>query len=220
MPAAKDVFGTKVNLLTQGMTKNFTPKNNLTVLGQVMTQVQILAQLTAISGRDSAANDAKNSWTLAVAAKKTAMPTDKKFVAGLISVIKSTFGDGSPLLASFGIANPKPKAARTTLQKAVTTALSANTRVVRGTKSAKAKAAITAAGKPGVVVVGADGQPLLTVGPVAPGSSAPPVVVVGAAAAAASATPDTSPAASAATGSTADAAAPAAAATAPSTSGK
>jgi hypothetical protein len=214
MPASKDVFGSKVNLLSQGMTTNFTPKNSLTVLGQAMTQVQIVAQLTAIKGRDTAANLAKSAWTVAVAAKKNAMPEDKKFVAALIAVIKQTFGDASPLLASFGIALPKPKTARTAIQKAVTTALSKNTRVVRGIMSAKERQSITTTGKPGVVVVAPSGQPLLTVGAVPPGSSAPPTVTVGATPPAASSTPDAS------TGTGSPTAAPAPAASTPSTSGK
>src|SRR5208283_3555860 len=105
------------------------------------------------------------------AALKAAQPAGEQFVSALITVIKQTFGPDSPLLASFGIAPPKPKAARSAVQKAVATALAANTRVVRGTKSAKAKKAITTSGKPGLTVVGPSGEPLLTVGAVPPGSS-------------------------------------------------
>jgi hypothetical protein len=208
MPAAKDVFGTKVNLLSQGVTQNFTAKNSLTLQGTAMTQVAILARLAAITGRDTASTNAKAAWTAALAAKTAAMPADEKFVAELITVIKSTFGAGSPVLASFGIAAPKAKAALTTIQKAISTALSKNTRVARGTMSAKERQSITTTGKPGVVVVGPDGSPLLTVSPVAPGSSAAPTVTVGAGSA---------PAANSASGSTAGAA-PATVAPAGSTS--
>ncbi len=153
--------------------------------------------MAAITGRDQAAANAKSAWTAALKTKTTALPADEKFVAALITVIKSTFGEDSPLLASFGIATPKPKAARSTLQKAVSTALSKNTRVVRGTMSAKERQSITTSGKPGLVVVAPTGEPLLTVAPVPPGSSASPTVTVGAAAAAASSPPNagtTSPA--------------------------
>ena len=62
--------------------------------------------------------------------------------------------------------------------------------------------AITLSGKPGMTVVDASGEPLLTVGPVPPGSSAPPTVTVAAAVA------GTTPEASTATGNTAGAATP------------
>jgi hypothetical protein len=191
-----------INLLIAGMTKNFTAKNSLFVGGSSMTQVQILAQLGAEVTLAGNVTDTKNAWSAAVAAEKSGEAANLKFNANLIAAIKQAFGPDSPLLASFGIATPKPKAALTAVEKAVSTALAANTRVVRGTKSAKQKQAITTTGKPGLTVVGPSGQPLLTVGPVSPGSSEPATVTVGSAAA------GSTPEASTATGNTAGATAP------------
>jgi hypothetical protein len=186
------------------MTKNFTAKNSLLVGGSTLTQVQILAQLAALATLIGNVADTKSAWSAAVAAMNSGDVAGSEFTANLIAAIKQAFGKGSPLLASFGIATPKPKTALTAVQKAVATALAANTRAVRGTKSEKQKLAITTSGKPGVTVVGPSGEPLLTVGPVAPGSSEPPTVTVGAAAGGAASTP----AASTATGNTAGATAP------------
>jgi hypothetical protein len=98
----------------------------------------------------------------------------------LIAALKTTFGKNSPVLASFGIAAPKPRAPRAALEQAISTALAANTRAVRGTLTAKQRQAITATGKPGLTVLGPNGKPLLTVAPVAPGSREPQMVTVGA----------------------------------------
>jgi hypothetical protein len=190
-----------VNLLIAGMNKNFTAKNSLLIGGTSMTQVQILAQLAAEVTLIGNVTDTKNAWSAAVAAMKSASAANSSFDANLVAAIKQAFGPSSPLLGSFGIATPKPKAVRSAVEKAVATALAKNTRVVRGTKSAKQKQAITLAGTPGLTVVNSSGEPLLTVGPVAPGSGAPPTVTVAAAVA-------DSPAASTATGPTATAAAP------------
>ena len=157
-----------------------------------MTLAQIMAQLAPLATLEQNVVDTKDAWVAAVAAKKSGLPPIEKFVGLLIAAIKNTLGPESPLLASFGIATPKPKAALTAVQKAVSTALAANTRVVRGTKSAKQKQAISAAGKPGVTVVGPSGEPLLTVAAVPPGSGATQTVVVGAAAGAAGASTDPS----------------------------
>jgi hypothetical protein len=202
MAVNKDAWGSKLNLLSQGMNQNFTPKNSLMVAGTSMTQAQILAQIAAVYLLDTNVINSKNSWQANVAANRTGKPAATKWVAALVTAIKSALGESSPLLASFGIAAPKTKVARTAIQKAVTDALSKNTRVARGTKGAKQKAAITTTGKPGVVVVGVDGQPLLSVSPVQPGSGAPPTVTV------AASTVGSAPAAGSASGSTAVAAAP------------
>ncbi len=189
----KGSFTNKVNMLIAGITKNFTVKNSLTVNGTSMTQVQLLAQLGTLVTLIGNVTDTKAPWTAAVAAAKAGLPAGEQFVAELITAIKQTLGKNSPLLTSFGIATPKPKAARTAVQKTVSTALAANTRVVRGTKSVKAKKSITTSGQPGVTVVGPSGQPLLTVGAVPPGSSAAPTVTVGAAAGAKTSASTTAP---------------------------
>jgi hypothetical protein len=183
------------------MTKNFTAKISLLVGGSNMTQVQILAQLAALATVIGNVTDTKSAWSAAVAAEKAGDVASKQFTTNLIAAIKQALGPSSPLLASFGIAPPKPKAARSAVEKAVSTALAANTRAVRGTKSAKQKQAITTTGKPGLTVVGPSGEPLLTVGPVPPGSSEPATVTVGSAA-------GSTPEAGSATGNTAGATAP------------
>ncbi len=203
----KGSFTNKVSMLIAGINKNFTAKNSVTVDGQSMTQAQLLAQLGTLVTLAGNVTDTKAPWTAAVAAWKAALPGGEEFVSELITALKSTLGKNSPLLASFGIATPKPKAARTAVAKAVSSALSKNTRVVRGTKGPKARLEVTTAGKPGLVVVSPSGEPLLTVGPVAPGSSEPATVTVGATAGAAAAAGST-PEAGSATGTTAGATAP------------
>jgi hypothetical protein len=179
----KSALADRANQLSAGVTKNFTAASTLAVGGQVLTQAQVLKGLAGTVALHSATTDAESAWRAAVAAQRQGLPALDEFVADLIASLKSAFGKNNPILASFAIAPPKARAARTTLQTAISTALAANTRAVRKTMSAKQRQAITATGKPGLTVVGPDGKPLLSVAPVAPGSREVQKVTVGAASA-------------------------------------
>lgn len=84
----------------------------------------------------------------------------------------------SPLLMDFGMKPASAKAKpRTASEKAVAAALAKQTKAVRGPTGKNERAATTAAGKPGLVLVSASGTPMAipngVVGPTPPGSSIP-----------------------------------------------
>lgn len=173
--ATKSVVGVakKVAALTAGMNKDFTPKNTLTVAGVAMTQVQILAKLAGIAALYTAVAGAKSATKVAEAALQAALPAARTFIEALEVAIKAQLGVRSPLLADFGIGVPAAKSPRTAAQKAVTSALTKATKAVRGIIGSKQRADITVAGKPGLVLVGPNGAPPVTVLPVTPPGVAP-----------------------------------------------
>ena len=164
-------FLASVVAMIAGITKDVPAKTSLTVGGNSMTQAQILAQLASIKALFDAITAAKNTVTTAVAAKNAGSLAAKQFMADLKKSVEAQFGSSSAELPDFGIALPKPKAARTAAQKAASAAKAEQTRLARGTMGKAQKAAVTVTGAPGVVVVGPDGEPLVGVtkgGPTAP----------------------------------------------------
>lgn len=188
----KKTFLAAVLAMIAGFTKDFTAKMSLTVGGVVMNQAAILARLAGIQALFDNITAAKNSVTTAVAAKNAGAQAAKQFMADLKKAVETQFGSSGPQLPDFGIALPKPKAARTAAEKAVSAGLATQTRAVRGIQGKVQRASITTTGKPGVVIVGPDGIPLAGV---TQGAPTPPAVVP----VAASSTPGSSPSAAAAT---------------------
>ena len=104
--------------------------------------------------------DERLSLKQALATWEADLPADRLFMAEYIAALKARFGTRSPLLESFGINPARPKPPRTSAEKTVSAALGVRTRRVRGTKGAKQKAAITADGKPGLILVSPTGVPI------------------------------------------------------------
>jgi hypothetical protein len=113
----------------------------------------------------------------AMAAWKAAEPGLRKFVSNYEQALKGLFGVGSPELADFGII-VKTKAKPSTETKAVALAQRRQTVAVRGPTGKKQRAAITAQGKPGLVLVSPTGTPIPgpLAGPTPPGSGTPATV--------------------------------------------
>ncbi len=170
----KVTFLAKILAMIAGLTKDLTAKMSLMVAGASMTQAQILAKLAAIQKLFDDVDAAKGALQVAVAAKNVGAQDAKQFMADLKKAVEVQFGSHSPLLPDFGIALPKPAAARSSAQKAASAGLAAQTRKVRGTNKGKVqRSEITVAGKPGVVVVGPTGAPLAGVSLGAPVAPAP-----------------------------------------------
>ena len=141
-----------------------------------MTQAQILSNLQAGDQSYAKVTAARLALTQALAAWKTAEAALRTFVADYATALKGQFGKGNPVLADFGIAPAKPPAKRTAAEKAVSVALAAQTKAARGSNlGKKQKQAITAQGKPGLVLVSATGEPIASKvkGPTPPGQSEP-----------------------------------------------
>ncbi len=187
----KKTFLAAVLAMIAGVTKDLTAKMSLTVGGVVMTQAAILAKLASIQALFDNITAAKNSMTTAVAAKNAGAQAAKQFMADLKKAVEGQFGSAGAQLPDFGIALPKPKATRTSAEKAASAGLATQTRAVRGTKGKAQKAEITVTGKPGVVIVGPTGVPLVGV---TKGAPTPPAVVPVAGSSAPSSTPSAAPA--------------------------
>jgi hypothetical protein len=172
-----------------GVTKNFTAKMTLTVGGQSMTQAAILAQLASIKGLFDAVTAAKNAAAAAVTAKNAGLQQAKQFMADLKKAVEAQFGSNSPQLLDFGISLPKPRPPRTAAEKAASAGLAVQTRAVRQTMGKVQKEDVTVSGKPGVVIVGPSGTPLVGVAQGAPIPPTPVPVPAGSSTAAATPAP-------------------------------
>lgn len=164
----------KITMLEAGMNKDFTAKNSLTVAGASMTQVQILNQLDSYDDLYTAVANAKSAMKVAEAALEAALPGVKAFIEGLEAAVKAQLGVRSPLLADFGIGVPGASTVkRSSAEKAVSAALTKQTKAVRGIIGPKARSKITVSGTPGLVLVGPNGAPLpvSTLPPLPPGVS-------------------------------------------------
>ena len=183
MPTTKKTGNTtakRAAAMLNGVLKNIPVKSSLMLGGSSTTQPQMVTQLKTIVQTAQDVVDAKTAWQAKVASQKTGAPAAKELLDNLVMALKQQFGAANPLLASFGIALPKPRTSRTALERAASHAQTLNTRKARNIISAKERQSITTTGKPGVTVVGPTGQPLLTLAPVAPGSSAKPQVTLAA----------------------------------------
>jgi hypothetical protein len=183
---SKKTFVASVTAMIAGITKDLTTTMSLTVGGTSMTRAQILTQLNSILALFNAITNARNQLTSAVAAKNAGGQAAKQFMVDLKKAVEAQFGSSSAELQDFGIPLPKPKATRTSAEKAASAGLAKQTRLARGTKGKVQKADITVAGKPCVVVVGPDGQPLAGVTGTGP---TPPAVIPGAGSSTPAATP-------------------------------
>jgi len=136
-----------------------------------------------LTGLDSAlaslalVNEAKTGLVQARGDRKQKIAGAREQVAQLKTYLLATWGKGNPQLASFGFA-PKPRTPLSSEQQALKTANATLTRKARGTKGSKQKLEVTTQGKPGLVLVDADGTPMPGVlkGPTAPGLPAEPTV--------------------------------------------
>ena len=167
--------------LVAGMQKDLTPKQSLTVIGKVMTQVQIIAQIQAITALYTAVDDAKSALKQQEQARADGLPAARLFIEGLEAALKAQFGIRNPQLEDFGIGIPGAKTQRTAEQKAISAAKARQTREAHGIMGKKQRAAITVAGSPGVTLVSPTGQamPGLTTKPTPPADLSgmtPPVV--------------------------------------------
>jgi hypothetical protein len=128
-----------------------------------------VAGLVAVKNDFQVVTDAKNALRLARANLKAKAAANRAFVKNATSALIQAYGTDSADLAACGITPKKTPAKRTSVENAVAAAKAAETRKLRGTKGSRQKAAIVYQGQPAVVMVGADGKPLVN----APANEAP-----------------------------------------------
>ncbi len=165
----------RIDAMSKGFQKDFTPANSFLVDGTSLTQPVIVSRLSGYEKTIEAADGAKAAWQAAVAAKREATAAADALLRELTAVVRSTLGKGNPQLPDFGIALPKARQKPDAETTAVAVGKRRDTRGVRGTKGKQQALAITTAGKPGVALVGPDGKivPGLLRGPIPPGQGEP-----------------------------------------------
>ncbi len=162
------------DVLAAGTKKNIVGKMTILVVGQAMTQAQILAQLGTADEDYTSVQNARSALKQALAAYEAGLPALKTFIENYETALKAQFGPRNPLLADFGI-SPKKARVNSTETKAKALAKLRRTRGVRRTMGPKERLKVTADGTPGLALVTPAGQiePGLLTGPTPPGASAP-----------------------------------------------
>ncbi len=156
--------------LIAGAQQSLPAKTVLTILGVAITVPAIIAKLQTLLTLDLQVAQTYAAWRAAVAARKTAVPGLRSFMAAFVSVLKQQLGPRNPVLQTFGIPPPKARRQLTAEEKATAVALGKRTHGRRGPTGKRQRAAITVDGKPGVQLVDAQGNvvPGVTRGPIAP----------------------------------------------------
>jgi hypothetical protein len=149
-------------------------KSTLTLNGQSVTLAAFLTGLNQAITAFGAVTTARAQWASALSARQPLMTAALASVSALKQYLIVTYGKNATMLVQFGFA-PKKPVVLTPEKKAIAVAQGRLTRKARGTMGPKAKLNVTAAGKPGLVLVAADGTPIPGVvqGPSAPGIAAP-----------------------------------------------
>ena len=151
-----------------GVRRNVAATTSVTIAGSPMSQKAILAELSAIDALFANVEAARHALAAAIKAKDDGLRHAKQFGSELKKGLEVHFGTTSPLLLDFGLSPPTKAAPRTAAQKAASAGLGLQTRHVRGTRGRQQNAAITLGGRPGVVIVGPTGEPLVGVDQGAP----------------------------------------------------
>ncbi len=167
--SSKQVEVQKLSYAATGVNTLFPATTKLTLAGQTYTPAQIATVFTAAGTAVAAVAPAKAQLQKLVASQGAALKAANQLYVALKKYVESTFGKGNPELAAFGFSTALPKQPSSET-KALAKAKSKLTRQARGTRGKRQKQAVTANGSPGLVLVGANGQPIpgITQGPTPP----------------------------------------------------
>jgi len=160
---------TKMRKMATGFQRNGNLLAKFEMLGRQVTPAQVLARLKPSLDAADQAETLKSQLKASLAARDESVLADQPYFAQVSISLVSTFGGRDPRLEYFGVPYEKPRKKRTAAEEAVSVALRKQTRQVRGTMGRKQRAAITSAGKPGVIVVDPSGKPIGGLPPVPPG---------------------------------------------------
>jgi hypothetical protein len=162
---------TKMRQLAKGLQSNGHLLATFEMLRQPVTPAQMLARLQPSLAAADQVEANRTALKQSLAARDKSILADQLYLQDVSIALSSNLGSTNPQLATFGVPYDKPRRKRSVEEEAVSVALRLQTRQVRGTMGPKQRAAITAAGKPGLVVVDPSGKPVAGVGrpPVAPG---------------------------------------------------
>jgi hypothetical protein len=153
-------FEAELTDMDAGVVKDIPAKSTLSINGVVMTGAQIDAKLKGYIATIQAADAAKQQAKAAVTARVNMTVEGRDFYQQLKKAVIASFGAQSPQLDDFGLAPAKPKAPKTSAQKAITAAKAKLTREARGTRGKKQKAAINPNQGTPAVAIGPDAEPV------------------------------------------------------------
>ncbi len=128
--------------LISGLQKHF-PNGSFTIGNVPFTTAALVQLFQSLADAIAAANDAQAKARDAVAALRDAKAKVGPTLVVLRRILVAMFGNASQMLADFGLEPRKARAPTTSVQKAAAAAKAKATRKARGTKSPKAKRAIT-----------------------------------------------------------------------------
>jgi hypothetical protein len=169
--SSKQSTVSKLNAAATGVTDEFPATTKLTLNGQTYTPAQIDSVFSAATDAVAAVAPAKAQLQKLVASQEAALKAANQLYLALKKYVESLYGKGSPELASFGFSTALPKAPSSET-KALAAAKAKLTRQARGTAGPRQRKTVTTNGSPGLVLVGANGQPIpgITQGPTPPAS--------------------------------------------------
>jgi predicted ATPase with chaperone activity len=127
--------------------------------GVTVKVADLLAEIDTALAKFPAAIAAQAALRQARAQRIEAIASIRARIGDLKSYCRAYLASTDPRLAAFGF-EQKVRRPLTSQEKTIKAAKARLTRNVRGTKGAKQKREITAAGKPGLLLVGADGTPM------------------------------------------------------------
>ncbi len=128
-------FEKELTEIDAGILKDVPVKTSLTINGTAQTQPQIDAQIKGYLATFTAADEAKQQYQSAVAARLAITAEARDYYLQLKKAVIVYFGAQNPQLADFGLTPEKAKAAKTSAEKAVIAAKAKLTRAARGTTS-------------------------------------------------------------------------------------
>jgi hypothetical protein len=150
----------KLTGMAAGTVKHVTPGMVLLVDGKKLTNAKLRALLAAHLKLFQDVEDAAAALQSKLEARAAAWPTIQSSIGNLSMAFRNYLGPENPLLADFSVKHKKPRRQQTALERVASLAQWHGTRKVRGTMGKKQRQAITAEGKPGVIIVDPTGKPM------------------------------------------------------------
>jgi hypothetical protein len=128
--------------LIAGTAKHLVSGTQVTLLGSSYTAADLTTNLQKVVSLQSDVDASKALAKAKLTAQATGMASLRPLMGALVAYVKVTYGNQPDVLADFGVAAPKPRAALTVEAKAAAAAKRASTRKARGTMGPVQKLAV------------------------------------------------------------------------------
>jgi hypothetical protein len=152
-------FEKRIAAMLRGFGQEFPPSAQQVIFGgKTMTLAEVHEQLRQIVDTLENVHRTEEVYHRAVVARRAAMAAARAFYEDGVLFVRHHFGRESKRAISFGIPALRPRRALSIQEKAIAKAKAAATRVLRGTRGPKQRAAISVDVQPTLQVLGADGK--------------------------------------------------------------